>query len=410
MRRSLSCLIIFALCFPALAKSRDEELLEEAGRAAAKAAVEHLVKGYLDKIAAQTAQQVGTSGAASAAGAATSGANSAADGASGEISVGGAVVFAVSLGIAINDYSKAQTDKERGFAAAGAVVGAVTLVNPVAGIIVAAVVVAVQLADANESATHAKRLMEIYTLVAQNYQESMKMESQMMRADEVRFNDLRQRVSRASSNVLKGAEYLRISCGPQTVFETMDKIDDCLKSLIQYATENRRLVDLTIELLSINNRTLSMDELFKAVGTARKEMEDLLKKYQKEVDAVETQVDQSLKTYAAWTAGVLMKKALAEGGISQLVLFKQICLVTARKLTLQAIPFLRPKALNGFQPYPNEKVSNIHEMRQQMKQFQLNDCSSLDSKDPDLEQAYSRANRLFIGILSKIVATDRRKL
>ncbi|UPK39545.1 hypothetical protein IVB18_21365 [Bradyrhizobium sp. 186] len=410
MRRSLSCLIIFALCFPALAKSRDEELLEEAGRAAAKAAVEHLVKGYLDKIAAQTAQQVGTSGATSAAGAATSGANSAAGGASGGISVGGAVLFAVSLGIAINDYSKAQTDKERGFAAAGAVVGAVTLVNPVVGIVVAAVVVAVQLADANESAKHAKRLMEIYTRVAQNYQESMKMESQMMRADEARFNDLRQRVSTASSNVLKGAEYLRISCGPQTVFETMNQIDDCLKSLIQYATENRRLVDLTIELLSISNRTLSMDELFKAVGTSRKEMEDLVNKYQKEVDAVETQINQSLKAYATWTASVLMKKALDEGGIPQIVLFKQICLITARKLTLQAIPFLRPRALNGFQPYPNEKVSNIHEMRQLMKQFQLNDCSSLDSKDPNLEQVYSRADRLFIGIYSKIVAADRRKL
>lgn len=404
LRRSFIFFLAALMTVPSvsIAKSRDEVILEESVKAAARAYIENQVKGYLNRAFAKTVEGAARAGTASA-GASGAGAAAKSGSASGSeaIGVGSYVLFAVQLGLAADDFMKAKDDKGKTYATANAVAAGVTLVNPVAGLIVAAVIIIVQMVDAHQSAMHAKDMMAIYERIAKDYQKSFKLEGQMAKADEARFAAILERLSIAQTNVQNGRIWLEENCVNETRLNTLGRIDDCLQGLVEFISEYQNLANLSSDLLNTKSRFVTVEQLLQAIKQNKAGMEEKLANYNKSIMEMKTEMKKTLKIYAGWTAEILITKALIAGQPEPLTLFKQQCLTKVRGLTLQAIPFIMSNQLTTV----NSEITDKAAMLDAMDFFTLNGCAQVKSPDVELEEMYSRTEKRFFKMYSAISKT-----
>lgn len=168
--RVLAALLALALAAPtanALAGADEDQIAREMADAAAKAAVKEM--GYE---AGKSLVDLGFQSAPPP---------------SGEETVGSSVVAWARLGLAVNDYIQADTDKQRTFAAADAITAGVAIACPPAGAIVAVAVLAIKLIDMHFSKVHAKEMMKLAQKIMAHLEVIQKIQKSFVMADYVRM-------------------------------------------------------------------------------------------------------------------------------------------------------------------------------------------------------------------------------
>ncbi|HEV8255422.1 MAG TPA: hypothetical protein VGR42_00470, partial [Casimicrobiaceae bacterium] len=360
MRRAFIYFLIFSLAWPLHAqKSREEKAINEIVNAATEAVVKELVKGFVDKIAASTA------GSAAAAGAGT-GASAASGGGSGTAATAGSyVLFAYAVGVAIKDFSKAKNDKGRAFAVADGVAAGVTLANPAVGAIVVGVLTVVKLADAKVSAHHAKKLMEVYTRIAQNYQTALDLETQMARADGVRFEYLFTQVSETQELITAGQEYLEKNCQDVQVVASLQTADECLKSVIQLHAMYKRQVLAMKAIFQVESRHVKLEAILEKMELKKEELIQQVEAYERQVDSLDAAITASLEGYGKAIATIVVESA-AESGEPRDAVFKQMCLIQAKRLAIHANQNLYPQFLGDQQATPEIQRANLMQIKDEM--------------------------------------------
>lgn len=390
-----------AFTFPVRAESRDEELLRKGLETAGRVVGEQLVKGFLDKMFPVAG--AASAGANAAAAGTQAGSNAAQEGAKSGVTVGGAFLFVVSLGLSIDEFGKAKTDKGKGFAVANAVVAGIAMVFPVAGLIAAAVVLVVRLVDGAVSAQHAKQLMEIYTRINNYYQEAIKFETQMLESEKAKFQFAFEQLKTAKEHVEAGGKYLKENCMAVESMNSLEKIDSCLKSTIQVVEEFQRLVDYSQSLLEPTTRILKTDLVFKTLKIDPLEFQKSIDDNRGRLKEMRTGLNETLQSYGSFLTEVIVKNAYAETMKELPRVFKGECLSKARRLSMQALVVLRPKYFPNVRMIRDQQVSDLHQMRDLMDQFQYSGCSTVPSGDEVLDDLYNEMNSMFLSLYEEVL-------
>jgi hypothetical protein len=374
---------------PSFADARTDELLKNAGTAAGEATLEQLVKGYIDQSLASNAASATAAGTADAAGAA------AADAGKESISAGSAFVFAVQLGFAIDAFANAKTDKGKGFAVADAIAAGVMMVNPIVGIIVEAVLLVVKLVDAGLSARHAKEMMEIYTRVMNNYKKAAEITKQMVKSEQVRFEQLGQQIDATQKRIEEGQTFLKDQCSDATLLDTMEKADNCLKSLVQVYAQYRHMTELMDDFLNGPTTYISVDLVLKNAKLDRAAFQADLDKYKDMVVKMQQVITAALKSYSEMTAALIQQKAIEQAALPEAMLLKRQCRTRAARLSLLAIKLLMPDKLQSIDPDPGTHVTDLVGLTDEMENFTLTACHDIKSGDVELDQIYSSTEDQF---------------
>ena len=365
----LSVLIATALSAPAWAESRDERLLRESVLIGGRVAAEQTVRGYLDKKIAKRAALRGSTAAPRA---------------------GTAFVFAVDIGLSINDFRHARSDKGRGFAVANGVVSAVGIAFPVAGLIAQGSLMMISIIDASLSAAHLKQIQNIYKHVAELKAEEARELTRIENAQRVYLDWTLRGLDEANQLIAEGRTALADTCTNDPPPDHLETIDGCLKSLIQVVAEIRRRADLTEGLA----RSKYVDPAM---------ISPILEQRRLEFISAQSNLFQTINLYAAMSVSILTQNISSEPKLQRA---KLICTSDARRLTLAALTVGREPS----SPMIPEEWFNGYVERGQIilgaRAFLRSPCAGFTSGDRDIDKLFDRNFALLGRVLSELEASQ----
>ena len=387
MTRNLIVFISLLISYPPflLASSRDEELLKESAKAGLEASAKYAVKGYLDRQATTAAE------------------NSAAR----SVGLGSSILFAFELGLSLDQFNQAKSDNGKAYATANAAVAAASMVNPAIGLIAGTAVLVVQIIDTHNIAQHSQDMMAIHTRIQENYKRALDLESRMTKAETARYLATIDQIEIAQKNIDRGLEFLKRQCQQPDHFDTMEKIDTCLKSTIQINSTYRRLSVLVDNLISTPSRTYPIEMLFKNSQVSLSDYEARLKIYREASEQMDQQVAKTLSRYSKMTAQILLNKESNDSQAQHKIAYKQKCLLASQRMTIDAISLVNPQITQ--ESYLGQQHLDLNEMSQAMEEFKLNACPNISTEDRQLDRMYASQEKHFDLAYSLVTKALRQK-
>ena len=348
----LMAFVFILSCRPGYALSRDQRLLNESLVIGGRVTAQNLVRGALDRA---TERQVASQAERTTARQATR--------------AGAAFVFAVELGLSIDDYRKAKTDKDRTYAVLNGGVAMVGLAFPVAGLAAGAALTAIRLIDGFASAGLAKKLAEIHARTARYQEDAAREYGRMERARVAvyKWYVIQEEDALKRSDLTR--EYLNANCSDPADLNNLNKIDDCLKTVVQSVAQTRRRVDA----LNVLSQYAEREPIDEAIRT----QVDILEKSERELDDAFT-------SYSKATAQVLT--AMPPTSVYDA---KLICLSRLDHLRTMSHSLILAPADTALQADSYDYQIDRGFLRTEAKFFEQSPCVELVSDDSEIDALFA---------------------
>jgi hypothetical protein len=243
VRRATAFGIFAFLVFPhqtAWAASDTEIVAREAARAAALAA------------AREAAQSWGNAQAAGA-----------------SIGAGTAVLGSIDLALAVNDFARARSDKQRFYAGLRAGAAVYVLASGPAAPVVALAVTAAVIVEAGFAARHAKALLEIYKEIEEAERRHVEIRKKLAAGDAIAFDTILSELQRSLAVTAEAEAGLKNQCTDAAAIGTLDDLNQCVFWFTSYNAHAENFISAANALLSWRSELIPADVVFDAAKVKR---------------------------------------------------------------------------------------------------------------------------------------------
>lgn len=264
--------------------------------------------------------------------------------------VGGQAIAWVRVGLAVNDYANAKTDKARLFAAMDVAAAGVTIACPPAGAIVTAAVFVIKIADAVISHAHAKQMMEIAKRTQEHVEAMLKIYRELGAADFRQAESIIQRLNNELAIITDLQNKAAADCVvADEKNPDIDKLGACMEHTRRLFPHISNYLALSQSFFTFQSRFIDLDGILRSVGSSRAEEIARVENFRKVFVADQKKSDALFTEASRIVARAVVAKASAEGNFTPLQRLRNECYTAAlgfnRQANLLLLPIGRAKAI-----------------------------------------------------------------
>jgi hypothetical protein len=301
--------------------------------------------------------------------------------------LGTTVVSAAQLGLAINDFSKAKTDKDKYYASLNATAAAIGYINPVAGIAAQAALLATKLAESGLQLAHSQKMLTIYKTVFELATETGHIFDLRIQSLNAYLKELTRLTQESERAVTETQNLIQIGCHIESMNESLSLIEACLTaSVIQ--SENNQILIAHVDAMLRAIQYADIAELQKPSGDVSGKNGLLEIANASKLNLIESRklILAGLEEYSRLVTEAVLEKSKEQAVKLQVIALAHDCIHTAIDYASEVDHQISRKIDRSCSQNSLQRQSEVIDLQYKGATILSRNCGDLKTERPDLDR------------------------